>query len=446
MPVVNTPDLRTIAASAVLWLGLITTVPSAQAEESEVGRALADHGVTLRSDYVGEFAANPSGGIRQGQRYTAQASVGADLDLGKLAGVEGGAIHLAVSNRHGRDLAAEVIGSSTSVQEIFGGGQTTRLNLLSYEQHLLDGSLDMLVGRIAAMSDFAASPIYCNFQTNAVCGNPAFFGRDSNTGYWFSSNWGGRIRAWPTDRIYVQAGAYAVDPHQFTPEQHGLDWSIYDTTGVLVPVELGYATTAENDPLPRHYRIGGYYDDSDYTDPLRDIGGGIAALSGAPFAPRHGRTGVYAFFDQMVWRPDPGSDRGLTLFGGAAAGVSGRLVEDYYLQLGLLQRGTFTGRDQDTIGFVVTDQAFSSLAMDNIRFSRVAAGATGVPSAHEVMLELNYGAQVTPWLRMMPNLQYVIHPDQLNAPARPSDIPDTFVVGLKFTADLAVLGGLRALP
>lgn len=44
------------------------------------------------------------------------------------------------------------------------------------------------------------------------------------------------------------------------------------------------------------------------------------------------------------------------------AGTSGRLNEDDFLEIGALQTGTF-----DTVGFAVTTQAFSALALQNIQ-------------------------------------------------------------------------------
>jgi porin len=81
--------------------------------------------------------------------------------------------------------------------------------------------------------------------------------------------------------------------------------------------------------------------------------------------------------------------------------------------------------------------------MDFVRDSRVAAGgAATTQNPNEVMMEVNYGAQVTPWLRVTPNLQYIINPDNLPEPNLKSNIPDTFVVGLKFVVGIPELLGL----
>ena len=101
--------------------------------------------------------------------------------------------------------------------------------------------------------------------------------------------------------------------------------------------------------------------------------------------------------------------------------------------------GTFPSRDKDTIGFVVNDQHFTNIALDAIRAARVSAGGTPDIPTHETMMELAYGAQLTPALRISPNLQYILHPDQMSVPFRTSDIPNAFIIGFKFTLDFPTM-------
>ncbi len=60
------------------------------------------NGISMVLNYTGEFAANPSGGIRQGSAYAGQIAFGLDADLGRLAGIDGGSVHTVVTQRHGR--------------------------------------------------------------------------------------------------------------------------------------------------------------------------------------------------------------------------------------------------------------------------------------------------------------------------------------------------------
>jgi len=137
----------------------------------------------------------------------------------------------------------------------------------------------------------------------------------------------------------------------------------------------------------------------------------------------------------MLTRPDPTSERGLSVFGVAMTNLSGRVEERHFLELGLLQTGTFRGRDRDTLGFVINQQSFSDLALARMNAARVFAGGTSGARRNEYMMELAYGAQIGPAVRLSPNLQYILHPDQTGAPFRTGHIKDAFAIGFKFTVD-----------
>jgi len=119
----------------------------------------------------------------------------------------------------------------------------------------------------------------------------------------------------------------------------------------------------------------------------------------------------------------------------AMTDLSGRVEERHFLELGLLQTGTFKSRDKDTLGFVINQQSFSDLALARMNAARVFAGGKSGVHRHEYMMELAYGAQLGPAVRISPNLQYILHPDQTGAPFRTRHIDDALVVGLKFTVD-----------
>jgi len=59
----------------------------------------------------------------------------------------------------------------------------------------------------------------------------------------------------------------------------------------------------------------------------------------------------------------------------------------------------------------------------------------------EIMMELAYGAQISPAVRISPNVQYILHPDQTGAPLRPTAIPNALIVGFKFNVDAMKLLG-----
>lgn len=432
------------AALALLGTPAPATAQTATNETplSKFGQDLLDEGIFFRGRYIGEFAANPIGGIKQSQRYAGEITLPVDFDLDKIAGIGGAGLNVTLNQRHGQSLAARDIGNSVSVQSNFGGGQTYRLTELSWNQALFDDHLEFSVGRLDVSNDFGGSSFFCEFQTAAVCGKPSFFGQDNALTFFPVPTWGGRFAIKPTRNTYVQVGAYELDPSQSQRNHHGFDFGAEQSTGVVVPFELGYQTTFRSDAMPRHYLIGGFHDNSDFADPFFDEAGGSAALSGRAHRTDSGRTSFYAVFDQMVWRPDPNAEQGLFMFGAVAAATASTQTANHFLELGVVDRGPFADRENDTIGFVVTDMKFGSRTLDAIVDARKAAGGSGRPPSNEVMMELNYGAQVTSWLRLVPNLQGIVNPDQINEPRRKTNIPDAFVVGFKFVIGLSELFGI----
>ena len=406
----------------------------------------AGNGLTFLANYTSESAGNPVGGIRRGVRYTDEFFLGADANLGKLAGVSGAFLHAIGTLRDGHSLTNDLVGNSISAQEIYGGGQTYRLTYLSYEQKLFGGRVDIEVGRIPGQTAFLGSPFYCNFQDNSVCGSPDVAFSDTNFTYFPDPTWAGVLKMQLTDRYFFNIGAYEVAPDSNLRTDHGVD--VFEpATGFNVPFELGYATSFANDPYPRHYGVGAIIDRSTYADAVLDRQGGSPVLTGLPGIQRFGRTAAYQRLDQTLYRPDMNSPRGLSVFALAIEGTGGRQVEDYQIEAGAVYLGPFARRPLDSLDFVVSTHRYSDIGIAGIRAAHIAEGVgAGNIARDETFYELNYGIQVSPAVRLTPNLQYIIDPDQIRYPTRPKPIPDVLIIGAKLSVDLFTLAGLAKGP
>ena len=160
---------------------------------------------------------------------------------------------------------------------------------------------------------------------------------------------------------------------------------------------------------------------------LTDINGQSAGLTGLPFRQDDGRYGGYIMVDRMIYREAVGSNRGLTIGGTAAfRRWRDRKPTDYYISAGLVYQGDVpSARDQLIFVSAMVANAQINNRLTDFQEDRnlVAPGSVGVQT-DESVIEVDYGAQLAPWLMLRPNLQYIIRPGGTGA------IPDALVFGL----------------
>ncbi|GLR68859.1 porin [Acidocella aquatica] len=405
----------------------------------QLGQTLAAKGIYLNANYFGEFATNPSGGVKQGSAYADQAAFGADADLQKLVGWQGGTLHLELTNRDGRDLANDTINNSVAAQQIYGGGQTYNLTTLTLEQKLLNGMLDITAGRTELDQLTLNDPIYCHFQSNAFCGQPDIMGKIINASFWPVSVWAGKVVISPVRDWSLEIGVADHDPKDSASPHHGFDFSTTNSNGVEIPIELDYKTSFADDNYPRRYDVGAVFDRTAYSYAQYD-----AKTNTLGSGNGYGRTMVYVQAKQMVYRPDMNSDRGLTVFGAAVFGPDAHQSADYNLTAGAVYQGPLASRPADSLGIAVGDLHYRSNFIDQLYAYRTnTLGGSGRPASNLIMAEIDYDAYLTPYLDVMPNLQYIVHPDGLGAQAYPGhNLNDAFVVGLQFNLNVGKFIGL----
>jgi porin len=429
-----------LAGNAETTLPRPADVPAAAGPLKSVGTGLADRGVYLRAILVDEFAGNVSGGQGRGTANSFATAFGGDLDLDRLAGWKGGAIHLTFNRSTGTSLAAVHTLNGVSFQTRYKTYQNTRLAILALDQDLFGGKVTLTAGRISALSYFNASPIYCNFQSNSVCFNPAVVPiGDRGLSFFPYGTWGGRVKVAPSKRVYFQVGAFE-DNTALQPTD-GFTFSTRQATGVQVAGELGFQSASPTAPHAFHLRLGGFVNTSPFNDPyLNAAGRPLAGNGGAPI--RHdGLHSWYAMGDIVLHRPDPRSRRNLALFGGSIG-----VAEDYatwksQTLAGLVYTGPFARRPADTAGIVVSYLRLGDQQLAALDAARRRAGGSDPSFRGEAIIEANYGVQLYRGVRLNPNLQYVIHPDNNLRPASARHSGNIVAFGLRLTVEAGDLLG-----
>ncbi len=91
---------------------------------------------------------------------------------------------------------------------------------------------------VAPLTYFNQSNIYCTFQSNSVCFNPAVVPiQDRALGFFPYNTWGGRIKVAPTKSFYAQVGIFEANTSLIPT--NGFDWSTKGSTGHQTAVEIG---------------------------------------------------------------------------------------------------------------------------------------------------------------------------------------------------------------
>src|SRR5262245_11913445 len=274
-------------------------------------------GVSIFATYGVNLAGNPVGGLEQDVTYTDDQSWGADFDLEKLFRLEGTAVRLSFNNRDGVSLSSDM-GALFAVQQLFGGGERPRLMELAISQDFLGGKLNVRGGRVLGASDFATSPLWCEYMNQAMCGNLGNLGKNITFSFYPVASWGGRIQWKPDDsgRFLVQAGVFEANPTLVN--DNGFDWSTSGAIGTVTIGEFWYTPGAEHGDLPGHYKLGAYYSSADVPDLYFDADGRSYVESGQPPLEHSGQSGVYFLADQVVYREAEEGNQGLTALGGIA--------------------------------------------------------------------------------------------------------------------------------
>jgi len=393
-------------------------------------KRLGDLGITPSLVFVTDAQGNPMGGQTHGFRESNNVGLDVTVDMDKVASLSGSQFHVSVSVRNGTSLSDIDIGNVFNVAQTCCNHTYRQVNV-DWQQQLFGGRLEIRGGRIAAGDDFMTSPLYGYFLQSAIDGNTGgIFFNVPMTVYPFAT-WAIRARVTPIPQIYVMGGVYNGDPTLVQNSKHGVDWTM---RGPLFAMgEAGFLLNQEPGAtgLPGNYKAGGYYAAGDYPDLFFDVQGGAALVSGLPpLEHSGGNAGFYLLLDQMVYRHGgPESRRGLIPF------VSLLFAPDtsintmpFFVNGGLVYRGPFASRPHDRAAFGVVFGEFSNELARSQRASRRAGNAVGIQT-YELVLEWTYRFQVTGWLRMQPNLQYIIKPGATGL------IPNALVVGFQMSVN-----------
>ena len=390
----------------------------------------ANHGVEIFGSYTVEVWGNTVGGLKQGAVYTGLLGLGANVDLEKLIGWKGAMIHNNWFWLSGQDASEDLVGNFLTISDI-AGFDTLRMDELWFQQSLLDDRISIRFGQIRADTEFVISEAGALF-INATLGFPALLYTNLPDGgpVYPMGTLGIRLAFSPVKAFTFQTAIFEGNKFPQNVNRHGFRYSLNPEFGYfwINEAQLRWFQKEDSLGLPGTFKVGAWVHTARFTNPsdgeLLD-----------------GNYGFYFIVDQILYRQrgemvaaNSGkddksvssnkdaakeSDKGLNWFGRLGFAPQDQNFIGFYFDTGLTYKGLIPSRDDDTIGIAFDYAQLSVVAQK----AAIVSGSVGVGA--EMLLEVTYQAQITKWLGMQPDLQFVVNP------GGNQDLKNAFVIGLR---------------
>lgn len=405
---------------------------------------LASKGVDITVNYIGEGLRVVSGGIKRSNSYQGQIELSIDTDLEKAFGWKGGKFHVTAYNLHNKGgIIAEKSGSISDPSNI-SGLRSNRLFTLWLEQNFLDDRLSIRAGQLAADEEFFTSPT-AEGLINGTFGWASLLSENMTQGgpaYPLTSP-GLRLKLQPTENLTAMVGLFSDYPagRQCLSEpqecnRHGFKFSRKGSPLWVGELQYGINQGEDSHNLAGVYKIGAWYSRNMFDDMYYGLNKSGATVSihnpamDKPFQHK-GNWGVYGVVDQTVWNSN---SRSMSVFLRGGLSPKNRNLVSYYADAGLGFKGLISGRPDDTLTIGVAYTKISPEARNADRYASHFTNTSYIARNSEIAYELNYAAQITPWLTLQPNLQYIVRPNGGQNPTNADNkIKRAIIAGLRTT-------------
>ena len=397
---------------------------------------LTQRGIDYLATYSTELVGNPVGGLKGGMVFSGVLEAGLLFDTEKLFGWPGATVYISSLMSHGGNLSDSYLG------DLYAGSSmesenSIRLYEMWVDQSLLDESLSLRVGQLAADREFFGTDVGTLFMNTAFSW-PAVFSLSVDAASFPVAALGARLRL-DVSGFRFQSAVFTGRPEPLDEYGDAINANgVYYNfdNGAMIFGEASYLTGTENGlaDYPGVYKLGGWvHTGTSYDQRYDDTGLSLAS----PFSdqnPRslHGNRGAYGVAEQKIWRPPHAvGEQGLSVFGRAATVPNDRNLVSLSLNGGAYYVGPFRARPHDVTGLGVSynrvgDSARGLGADVNHYNSLFHLPKVPLPD-YEVVAEWTYRFEIKPWWYLQPSVQCIIHPGGSSA------IPNALVLGVRNT-------------
>lgn len=352
---------------------------------------LDEHGITLEIGYTADFFYNMRGGLNtsDADQYRGLLGIGLTLDTGKMGLWENGTAFISMLENHGRDITERHVGDLQALNNADAPNRT-RLYEFWYEHSVWDGGLRVKLGKMDANNDFAAPDYGGEFIHSSPGFSPTI-----PIPTWPDPALGIAVFVEPADWLYLRAAVYDAEG---SGTRGGFETAFHRPDHSFAIYEVGLRPRLSlwgRAELPGTYRVGGFHHSGEWDVYFDDLDG--------RFAPRthRGNSGLYLVFDQQLYRERPedeGDEQGLGVFFQFSWVPSDYNEITQHYGGGLQYVGLLPGRDDDVFGIGIHHVSLSGNVQSlEERYS-------------ETAIETFYKCQLTEFMSIKPDLQYIANP------------------------------------
>ncbi len=446
---------RAMAAAAILTMATASRATAADLDPPTVVTPVATSGFSgPLATFAGPLAAkgitfhvidldfaetNPSLGVAPGHGANSNYTiVGIDADLGLLAGLQGTSLHFEnvfFSGVKNLGIAGQIGDSQVGYQPPFTP-RVARLSNATIEQKLVDGKLDITAG-ITHPGYFYGVP-NCNsintcfqdlFYLNAGWTSPLFAVPGANVAYQ------------ATNSLYVQAGAFAVQPGANAHVGYDFPDERYD--GVIGMGEIGSKTTYDNDPYPYKVALTGFVNTANHTD------FNAATAFGATPQTQSSTSGVVVQGQKIVWRRDGGTEKSsaptaLGVFASVGEAIDSTVPIQSDIWVGTTLYAPFAGRPADNFNLKFNWQRMNPSYTQYISAANFFASGINNPYKRDTFVfEASGHIQLPLGCAFEPVFQYEINPNSFYNPTSAVKAKDGVYLGATLVIPVGILLGLQ---
>jgi porin len=351
-------------------------------------KRLEQAGLTINATLLLEGFDNFRGGLRSGSDAASTFDANVAVDTAKAFGWQGGKFYVDLEVHSGVNPSTRLVGD-LQIFDRYNSDPFFQIYEFWYQQKLLDQSLRLKFGKIDANTEFSVIENGLHFLNSSTQVSPTVFGFPTFP----DSMPGAAIFFTPSKRWYFSTGAFAANSSDRFGVFFGHPQRAQPTSsGGLFIAETGLRW--QHDLLfgrGGNFKVGGW----DHTGTFDRLNGGQ----------QNGAAGYYIVVDQALWQPQDAPEKGRGLRGFVSYGQTQSSVSpiDWNVSSGLAWAGAFPDRPKDILGLSINYAHLSPLA--------------SLPDDCELALEAVYSRQLREWAKLIPDLQYIIHPGGIHPDA-----------------------------